>query len=184
MIARKSLTMNTRIGAEMKYAGRACEPYAMRESCWYQDNFLPPPSLPHFQVRKMGEEQLLIKFSFLPPPSLPHFQVRKMGEEQLLMEFSFLSPPGLPHFHPTKNVGQAAGKWGRSNCSWNSTSCPLPASPIFESGKWGRSNCSWNSPSCPLPAGKLLDIDVLDHMVIGQGSRWVSLKERGLGLSA
>jgi DNA repair protein RadC len=29
-------------------------------------------------------------------------------------------------------------------------------------------------------AGKLLDVDVLDHMVIGQG-RWVSLKERGLG---
>jgi len=31
-------------------------------------------------------------------------------------------------------------------------------------------------------AGKLLDLDVLDHMVIGQG-RWVSLKERGLGFS-
>lgn len=29
-------------------------------------------------------------------------------------------------------------------------------------------------------AGKILDIEVLDHMVIGQG-RWVSLKERGLG---
>ncbi len=29
-------------------------------------------------------------------------------------------------------------------------------------------------------AGKLLDVSVLDHMVIGQG-RWVSLKERGLG---
>ncbi len=29
-------------------------------------------------------------------------------------------------------------------------------------------------------AGKLLSIDVLDHIVIGQG-RWVSLKERGLG---
>ncbi len=29
-------------------------------------------------------------------------------------------------------------------------------------------------------AGKLLDIDVLDHLVIGL-SRWVSLKERGLG---
>jgi len=29
-------------------------------------------------------------------------------------------------------------------------------------------------------AGKLLDIEVLDHVVIGQG-RWVSLKERGLG---
>ena len=29
-------------------------------------------------------------------------------------------------------------------------------------------------------AGKLLDIDVLDHLVIGQ-QRWVSLKERGLG---
>lgn len=29
-------------------------------------------------------------------------------------------------------------------------------------------------------AGKLLDIEVLDHIVIGQG-RWVSLKERGLG---
>ncbi|MEW6242264.1 MAG: DNA repair protein RadC [Chloroflexota bacterium] len=29
-------------------------------------------------------------------------------------------------------------------------------------------------------AGKMLDVEVLDHMVIGQG-RWVSLKERGLG---
>lgn len=29
-------------------------------------------------------------------------------------------------------------------------------------------------------AGKLLDVDVLDHVVIGQG-KWVSLKERGLG---
>ncbi len=29
-------------------------------------------------------------------------------------------------------------------------------------------------------AGKLLDIQLLDHLVIGQG-RWVSLKERGLG---
>jgi DNA repair protein RadC len=31
-----------------------------------------------------------------------------------------------------------------------------------------------------LQAGKLLDVDVLDHIVIGLG-RWVSLKERGLG---
>jgi len=31
-------------------------------------------------------------------------------------------------------------------------------------------------------AGKLLDVDVLDHMIIGQG-RWVSLKERGLGFA-
>jgi DNA repair protein RadC len=31
-------------------------------------------------------------------------------------------------------------------------------------------------------AGKLLDIEVLDHIVIGRG-RWVSLKERGLGFS-
>ena len=30
-----------------------------------------------------------------------------------------------------------------------------------------------------LQAGKLLDIDVLDHLVIGQG-KWVSMKERGL----
>lgn len=29
-------------------------------------------------------------------------------------------------------------------------------------------------------AGKLLDVDVLDHLVIGRGS-YVSLKERGLG---
>ncbi len=29
-------------------------------------------------------------------------------------------------------------------------------------------------------AGKLLGVDVLDHLVIGQG-RWVSLRERGLG---
>jgi len=32
-----------------------------------------------------------------------------------------------------------------------------------------------------IQAGKLLDIDVLDHIVIGQNSKWVSLKERGLG---
>ena len=31
-------------------------------------------------------------------------------------------------------------------------------------------------------SGKLLDIDVLDHLVIA-GGRWVSLKERGLGFS-
>jgi DNA repair protein RadC len=31
-------------------------------------------------------------------------------------------------------------------------------------------------------AGKLLDVDVLDHMIIGQG-RWVSMKERGLGFT-
>ncbi|MBN1148414.1 MAG: hypothetical protein JXA78_14235 [Anaerolineales bacterium] len=30
--------------------------------------------------------------------------------------------------------------------------------------------------------GKLMDIEVLDHLVIGQG-RHVSLKERGLGFS-
>ncbi|MDO9303632.1 MAG: JAB domain-containing protein [Anaerolineales bacterium] len=28
----------------------------------------------------------------------------------------------------------------------------------------------------------MLDVEVLDHMVIGQG-RWVSLKERGLGFA-
>jgi DNA repair protein RadC len=32
-------------------------------------------------------------------------------------------------------------------------------------------------------AGKLLDIELLDHVVIGDGGRWVSLKERGLGFS-
>jgi DNA repair protein RadC len=32
-------------------------------------------------------------------------------------------------------------------------------------------------------AGKLLDIELMDHLVIGQGGRWVSLKERGLGFN-
>ena len=31
-------------------------------------------------------------------------------------------------------------------------------------------------------AGKLLDIELLDHLIIG-GNRFVSLKERGLGFS-
>ena len=31
-------------------------------------------------------------------------------------------------------------------------------------------------------AGKLLDIEVLDHLIIGKG-RWVSLKERNLGFA-
>ncbi len=30
-------------------------------------------------------------------------------------------------------------------------------------------------------AGKMLDIEVLDHLVIGRGERWISMKERGLG---
>jgi DNA repair protein RadC len=30
-------------------------------------------------------------------------------------------------------------------------------------------------------AGKLLDVGLLDHLVIGHGGKWVSLKERGLG---
>jgi len=33
-----------------------------------------------------------------------------------------------------------------------------------------------------IQAGKLLDIELLDHLVLGQ-NRWVSLKERGLGFS-
>ena len=32
-------------------------------------------------------------------------------------------------------------------------------------------------------AGKLMDITVQDHLVIGGGGRYVSLKERGLGFS-
>ncbi len=34
-----------------------------------------------------------------------------------------------------------------------------------------------------MQAGKLLDIDVLDHVVIGAGNRYYSLKEHGLGFS-
>ena len=30
-------------------------------------------------------------------------------------------------------------------------------------------------------AGKLLDIEVLDHLIVCRGERWISLKERGLG---
>ncbi len=33
-----------------------------------------------------------------------------------------------------------------------------------------------------ISAGKLLDVDVLDHLVIGQG-RFVSMRERGLGFA-
>src|SRR5215211_12811 len=32
-------------------------------------------------------------------------------------------------------------------------------------------------------AGKLLDVDVLDHLVIGGAGKWVSLKEKGLGFT-
>ena len=30
-------------------------------------------------------------------------------------------------------------------------------------------------------AGKLIDIECLDHLIVGAAGRWVSLKERGLG---
>ncbi|MEI7846145.1 MAG: DNA repair protein RadC [Chloroflexota bacterium] len=32
-------------------------------------------------------------------------------------------------------------------------------------------------------AGKLLDIQALDHLIVGSGGKWCSLKERGLGFS-
>lgn len=32
-------------------------------------------------------------------------------------------------------------------------------------------------------AGKLLDIELMDHLVIGHAGKWVSLKERGLGFN-
>lgn len=35
--------------------------------------------------------------------------------------------------------------------------------------------------SAIVKAGKILDVDVLDHLVIGAGQKFVSLKERGLG---
>jgi len=31
-----------------------------------------------------------------------------------------------------------------------------------------------------IEAGKLLDIDVLDHIIVGEGA-WISLREKGLG---
>lgn len=30
-------------------------------------------------------------------------------------------------------------------------------------------------------SGKLLDVDVIDHLILGRGGRWTSLKERGVG---
>jgi DNA repair protein RadC len=44
------------------------------------------------------------------------------------------------------------------------------------------SNEDVNLTRIAVQAGKLLDIDVLDHLVIGQ-SCWVSLKEKGLGFN-
>ncbi|MGE5620181.1 MAG: RadC family protein [Sphingomonadaceae bacterium] len=32
-------------------------------------------------------------------------------------------------------------------------------------------------------AGKLLDVELLDHLIIGRGDRWISLKEKGLGFN-
>lgn len=32
-------------------------------------------------------------------------------------------------------------------------------------------------------AGKLMDIECLDHLIIGQGGGWCSLKEKGLGFA-
>jgi len=37
-----------------------------------------------------------MEFSCLPPPGLPNFKGRKIGEGKLLMEFSFLPLPASP----------------------------------------------------------------------------------------
>jgi DNA repair protein RadC len=32
-------------------------------------------------------------------------------------------------------------------------------------------------------AGKMMDIEIIDHLIICAGGKWTSLKERGLGFS-
>jgi len=34
-----------------------------------------------------------------------------------------------------------------------------------------------------IQAGKLLDVDLLDHLIVGSAGKWVSLKEKGLGFT-
>ena len=56
------------------------------------------------------------------------------------------------------------------------------------SGNSAHCSCFYASPEdvavtrTLVEAGKLLDVEVLDHLVIGR-QRFVSLKERGLGFS-
>ena len=54
MIPRKSLTMIMGIGVEMKSAGRTCDFCAMRESCRYQDHFLPLQTSPFSSTENGG----------------------------------------------------------------------------------------------------------------------------------
>ena len=81
----------------------------------------------------------------------------------------------------------------------NSSSCAIATHEVFAPGLRHRARSVFvlhNHPSgdpTPSPedvlvtreivsAGKLLDVEVLDHLVIGQG-RFVSMRERGLGFS-
>ncbi len=41
--------------------------------------------------------------------------------------------------------------------------------------------CDQALPQFVVDRRKLLGIELLDHLVIGSGGRWVSLRERGLG---
>jgi len=51
---------------------------------------------------------------------------------------------------------------------------------IFYETKAANHRVQWTVTRAIVQAGKLLDVEVLDHIVIGQ-RKWVSLKERGLG---
>ena len=63
------------------------------------------------------------------------------------------------------------GKTDRAICEWRP--CPYSTDPTPSPEDIALTRAI-------VQAGKLLDIDVLDHLVIGN-QRFVSLKERGLG---
>ena len=58
---------------------------------------------------------------------------------------------------------------------------PMPAPSDFPDNILHISIDDVSSTMEIVKSGKLLDITVMDHLVIGNAGRWISLKERGLG---
>ena len=59
-------------------------------------------------------------------------------------------------------------------------SCSLRGAVGFAYGEMFLHDFRGNAEGMPVRAGKLLEIEVLDHLIIGQG-RYVSMKEKNLG---
>lgn len=114
----------------------------------------------------------------------PHFMDKEQEYVYVLLldtRNRLLRPP-CEIYHGSLNVSMIrVGELYREAIRWNAASILMAHN--HPSGDPSPSPDDVAMTRLIVEAGKLLDIPLHDHLVIGAGSRFVSLKERGLGFS-